>query len=376
MTIEQTLPLHSAATLLQLISSPQLSLLLLSWPSLAPLVPFLLNRNLLINSLKDSDKMLASSLAPASPFHAPSLVYQLVSSPLSLLARFIYQVILRLRPIPKPFLPPIKVVCISDTHTKTRDVPPGDLLIHAGDLCKVGSTTELRAQIAWLDSLPHTHKIVISGNHDGYLDPRSRKMLSSADASGGVDWCSLKYLQHRSTRLEFPKRGGRVLNVYGAPQIPACGGPDNAFQYARGQDAWTDTVPMDTDILVTHTPPKWHLDLPPGLGCEWLLRETRRVLPRLHVCGHIHDDRGMKMLWWDRSQSAYERICQRSTGSWLALLDPRNWFDIAMILASGLKGVIWQRIWGGSAQGTILVNAALISNATGELDNEAIVVEV
>lgn len=320
--------------------------------------------------------MLASYFAPSSPFHAPSLLHQLLSSPISLLARLLYNFINGFRPLTKPFLPPIRVVCISDTHTQTKDIPPGDLLIHAGDLCNTGSISELRAQIKWLESLPHTHKVVISGNHDSYLDPRSRKTLASADAKGQLDWHTLHYLQHRTVRLSFPQRGGRILNVYGAPQIPALGGSEHAFQYVRGADAWTDTVPTDTDILVTHTPPKWHLDLPPGLGCEWLLRECRRVWPKLHVCGHVHDDRGIKMLWWDRSQSAYERVCARSTGSFFAVLDPRNWFDLVLILGSGLKGVVWQGIWGGSAQGTVLVNAALISNKTKKLDNDAIIVEV
>lgn len=317
-----------------------------------------------------------SRFEPASPFFAPSLLYKILSSPITFLARSIYRLLCVFRLSPAPRNPPIRVVCISDSHTQTRDIPGGDLLIHAGDLCNTGSVAELQRQIEWLGSLPHTHKVVIAGNHDAYLDPRSRKTLGKAEVAGGVDWKSLHYLQHRSVRLSFPDCGGRSLCIYGAPQVPALGGHEHAFQYARGQDAWTETVPSDADILVTHTPPKWHLDLPAGLGCEWLLRECRRVRPRLHVCGHVHADRGRLTMWFDGSQEAYERICWRDAGPVAGFIDPRNWVDMGLLLLSGIKGCAWRILWGGSASGTILVNAALISNDTGGLDHAAEVVEI
>lgn len=317
-----------------------------------------------------------SHLEPASPFFAPPLLYQIFSSPIKFLARALYSFLHALRPAPRPRKPSIRIVCISDTHTLTRDIPPGDLLIHAGDLCNIGSTEELRAQIEWLDSLPHIHKVVIAGNHDAYLDPRSRKTLNKEEASGGIDWRSLHYLQHRSVRLDFPNRAGRSLCIYGAPQVPRLGGPEHAFQYARGQDAWTETVPSEVDVLVTHTPPKFHLDLPASLGCEWLLREDQRVRPRLHVCGHVHAARGKMTLWWDGSQAAYERICWQDNSPVAELLNPRSWLELGLLVLSGLKGCAWRILWGGSAQGTILVNAALISNDTGKLEHEAQVVEI
>jgi predicted phosphohydrolase len=69
-------------------------------------------------------------------------------------------------------------------HNSTPPVPNGDVLIHAGDLTENSTLSELQAHIDWLSPLPHTHKVVITGNHDTYLDPQSRAALSSEDRTG------------------------------------------------------------------------------------------------------------------------------------------------------------------------------------------------
>jgi hypothetical protein len=53
-----------------------------------------------------------------------------------------------------------RFVCISDTHSK-RDffVPPGDILLHSGDLSNWGSYSELHATLEWLSLLPHPVKV-------------------------------------------------------------------------------------------------------------------------------------------------------------------------------------------------------------------------
>lgn len=77
-----------------------------------------------------------------------------------------------------------RFVLLSDTHAHTFKVPPGDILLHAGDLtvfqlmrfCIVlsdeansmhqeyGEPRELQKTVNWLASLPHKHKIMIAGN--------------------------------------------------------------------------------------------------------------------------------------------------------------------------------------------------------------------
>jgi hypothetical protein len=65
----------------------------------------------------------------------------------------------------------VKVVCLSDTHSRRLDdVPEGDLLIHAGDLTKFGTPLELEAQFRWLSTLPHTFKVLRPSPRDDTAD--------------------------------------------------------------------------------------------------------------------------------------------------------------------------------------------------------------
>lgn len=44
----------------------------------------------------------------------------------------------------QPMLRRTRFVCISDTHNSRFKLPPGDVLIHAGDLTNQGSYSEVR----------------------------------------------------------------------------------------------------------------------------------------------------------------------------------------------------------------------------------------
>lgn len=52
-----------------------------------------------------------------------------------------------------------RFVCISDTHSRTFSVPPGDVLLHSGDLSRLGREDEIRITIEWLRSLDHGVKM-------------------------------------------------------------------------------------------------------------------------------------------------------------------------------------------------------------------------
>jgi predicted phosphodiesterase len=64
----------------------------------------------------------------------------------------------------KPQTARTRIVCISDTHNQTSQLPKGDVLIHAGDLTNQGSYTELKKTISWLEKADFEVKIVIAGN--------------------------------------------------------------------------------------------------------------------------------------------------------------------------------------------------------------------
>jgi 3',5'-cyclic AMP phosphodiesterase CpdA len=56
-----------------------------------------------------------------------------------------------------------RIVCISDTHNQTPKLPPGDVLIHAGDLTNQGSYSELKKTVEWLEKTDYEAKIVVAG---------------------------------------------------------------------------------------------------------------------------------------------------------------------------------------------------------------------
>ena len=324
-------------------------------------------------------------LAPSIIWDPPSLLYTILTQPVKTLIRLLDFTFNLLRPKPRPIQPAIRIVCISDTHClKAEKIPDGDLLIHAGDLANLGSAEEIQAQINWLDSLPHDKKVVIAGNHDRHLDPRSRETLPIEHRNATLNWKSLYYLQHNTVTLKF--NNGRELKIYGAPQTPTSKRDDHAFRYPEGSDAWSDTIPRDVDVLVTHTPPQYHLDLPAALGCESLLAEVWKVQPTLHIFGHIHAGKrdfvgelksGREIARWDNSQRCLEQALRRPDGVFRGLLDPRSWLDIMKVCFYGLSGVLWERLMGGDyPQPTIMVLASLMYNNTGVLGNPPQVVDI
>lgn len=178
----------------------------------------------------------------------------------------------------------MRIVAFSDTHGQhdALDIPDGDLLIFAGDMCRLGNLDEVRFFNAYLASLPHQYKVVVAGNHDWpfeYDVMQARKALSAA-----------YYLQDEAIEI-----GG--FKIYGSPWQPEF--HSWAFNLPRGkslQQKWAQ-IPKDTDILVTHCPPFLTLDRifnEERVGCEMLKLAVEEVVkPKLHVFGHIHESYGM-----------------------------------------------------------------------------------
>ena len=54
-----------------------------------------------------------------------------------------------------------RFVCISDTHSRQFPVPPGDVLLHAGDLSSWGYLEQLETTLEWLKTLDHRVKMYI-----------------------------------------------------------------------------------------------------------------------------------------------------------------------------------------------------------------------
>lgn len=176
----------------------------------------------------------------------------------------------------------MRIVLLSDTHGLHGQVsvPAGDLLIHAGDLTRHGTLEELADANAFLEDLPHPEKLVIAGNRDFCLqrqNEESRIILTGA-----------RYLEDEEIQIGN-------LRIYGSPWQPPF--LNMAFNLPRGEplrEKW-NRIPDGIDILVTHTPPMGVGDrtrIGSHVGCQDLLMAVRRLQPKIHVFGHIHEAYG------------------------------------------------------------------------------------
>lgn len=190
----------------------------------------------------------------------------------------------------------MRLVCLSDTHGLhgRLSVPDGDVLVHAGDASMQGSEDELRRFGDWLRGLPHRRKVLVAGNHDWLCQ---REPGRAAELFEGLD-----YLLDAGLEIDG-------LRFWGSPWQPWF--LNWAFNLPRGEalrEKW-DLVPPDTDVLVTHGPPRGLLDevetlasrvlnalsAPDGhVGCEELRERVEALAPRVHVFGHIHEGYGQR----------------------------------------------------------------------------------
>lgn len=282
----------------------------------------------------------------------------------------------------------VKVVCISDTHNQRPELPPGDILIHAGDLTENGSFDELQAGLRWLSSQPHKYKIFVAGNHDVLLDESflakfPERRYGQSETKDDLDWGSVVYLQDSSTTLNFAGQQDndqqyseaklRRVTIYGSPSTPQYG--HSAFQYPPNDpDPWGEkfaSLKSAPDIVVTHGPPKLHLDARDfhRAGCPYLSQEISLLKPKLHVFGHIHTGYGREDVVLDAAQRAYEDIMIGWAG-WEAVV----WMATL---------VLWSKIWwllrgGKSLQGrpTTFINAALVGGSKNKLVHQPIVFDL
>jgi predicted phosphohydrolase len=217
--------------------------------------------------------------------------------------------VIRALPIPDPLRKQeagtLRLVMISDTHSFHRriPIPPGDVLVHSGDFCDGGSLEELEDFCAWLDEQPHSHKVVVAGNHDWCLDAETAAEVRRDRPSRAPPGVTEKALVRMRRSCHYLEDSGVTicgLSFWGSPWQPEFEG---AFNLRRGRPlrAHWDLVPSSVDVLLTHTPPAGHLDRAHragSVGCGELMRCIERVRPQLNVFGHIHEGYGLEEQDW------------------------------------------------------------------------------
>lgn len=187
----------------------------------------------------------------------------------------------------------LKIHHISDSHTFEKDykLPEDvDIIIFSGDCSNHRDPAinfhEVLAFYDWFSALDIPYKIFVAGNHDTSIERR----LFHPDIFGQGD---IIYLQDEDVEIEG-------LKIYGSPRTPEFG--NWAFMHDRGKiyKFW-DIIPEDTNILITHGPPKGMLDLSEDYnrvvnfcGCSNLAKRILNLAELKLVCfGHIHNGHGI-----------------------------------------------------------------------------------
>lgn len=168
----------------------------------------------------------------------------------------------------------MRILHLSDTHNchhRLRDLPEADVVVHSGDFCMVGTEQEAIDFLNWFCDLPYKNKIFICGNHDACLYGANIEGLDS----------NVHYLCNSGIEIEGIKFYG--ISMFTEDCI------------SDRQNRNYSNIPIDTDVLITHSPAFGILDFDDNIhyGSEELLTRLSALNLRAHLFGHIHANHGI-----------------------------------------------------------------------------------
>jgi Icc-related predicted phosphoesterase len=188
----------------------------------------------------------------------------------------------------------VKIACISDLHGKLPKIEECDLLLIAGDICghatTPGSHRDMAFQANWLDtkfrnwlnSIPAKHVVAVAGNHD-FVFQDMPYLVPTTD----MRWT---YLLRSSVDIDG-------LKIWGTPDsLPFYDWSFNVSE--ENLKLEYQTIPPETDIIVSHGPPYGLGDLVDNswshehTGSESFTDHIKKYQPQLVVVGHIHSAYG------------------------------------------------------------------------------------
>jgi hypothetical protein len=158
------------------------------------------------------------------------------------------------------------------------------------------------------------NSLILPGNHDITLDadfyaqygqyfhnqePQDpAKCIELLKQSPSIIW-----LKHEAAiiNLSSPTGPRTTFKIFGSPFSPKNGMWAFGYGAEETDNIWS-RIPLDSDIVITHTPPKYHCDERKdrrAAGCEGLRNALWRVRPKLAICGHVHEGRGAEIVRWD-----------------------------------------------------------------------------
>lgn len=207
------------------------------------------------------------------------------------------------------------VTCIADLHGHTPDLPGGDLLILAGDYTARDTIPQWIQFFRWLKKQKYRKKLVVGGNHDGFLmmsyptckeeSDQLAEVTEFLDECGEKEDPDFEYLCDNGLEFEGIKIWGTPWTPWFHGVNPAC----KAFMKSEGRlDSKFSLIPENLDILITHGPMRHILDCnQDGYSCgSTSLRDhIDRAKPRFHVFGHIHEQGGNQLMYKHRGSNTW-----------------------------------------------------------------------
>ena len=198
----------------------------------------------------------------------------------------------------------MKVWHFSDTHSQhSKLIIPDeiDIAIFSGDCSNprdiYQSEQEILNFLEWYSHVKIPYKIFVAGNHDVAIE---KKLITNKQ----IESKGLIYLENSSIEINVNNTGLDIpptkIKIWGSPITPTFG---YGWAFNRDRDKlnklWQN-IPDDTDIVVSHGPPKTILDLSYNVGgelefcgCSALYKRMLVVQPQLCLFGHIHNNSGV-----------------------------------------------------------------------------------
>lgn len=181
---------------------------------------------------------------------------------------------------------------ISDTHGFHEQIKlkGADVLVHTGDCTnyhdQYRNHHEFHKFIKWFERVSKNYSltIFIPGNHDSFIFHNEKEVRKLMESMG------IEFLHKKSITFQG-------LNFYGDSTCPRFGDWYYMTDRRKTNRHW-EQIPFNTNVLLTHTPPKGILDLAENrkhnveLCGDSALLKTIKKLPDLqcHMFGHIHNN--------------------------------------------------------------------------------------
>jgi Icc-related predicted phosphoesterase len=198
----------------------------------------------------------------------------------------------------------MRIICTSDLHGNLPEVPEGDILLIAGDICPTYNH-DVNFQKSWMTTnfqkwLEQTQKKIpnivwIAGNHDFLIEEYTKEeyfpKFFGWDHKEIWYYNGIHYLQDNGVEING-------LKIWGTPWQREFGGWAFNLKEEELAQKW-ELIPKDTDIIVCHGPAYGYGDLvkypnSENVGSPSMLKKIEEIQPKLYLCGHIHEGYGIK----------------------------------------------------------------------------------